>query len=225
MKYVVVAMATAMAMATPALGQASGSIRSDDAPVTLPHEGSFTGDAGRAISDKFAACVVRRHYQPVINALEMERDTAEQYKALHRLLDAECFGGNGLDSQSNGYDIEMTTNPFSFRGALVKAVVRRDSAGHPQSFSAEPIVAAGLHDVNLKFADCVVRRDPANSLKVLAANAGTSAEAAALGALQPQMGQCLESGLAISFSKGTLVDYLGEAYFLEAEAAKAAAPH
>jgi hypothetical protein len=222
MKYPIAVLA--LAFTVPVLAQAgsTGSIRSDDAAATLPKEGHFTGDAARAISDKFATCVVKRHYQPVIKALQMDRDTADQYKALHRLLDAECWGGNGLESQSSGYDIEMTTNPFSFRGALLKAVVGRDFSRHGAPFSTEPLVSAGLSDGRLKLADCVVRRDPATALQVLVAKSGTSAEASALAALNPQMSQCLGEGITLSFSKATLVAYLAEAYFLEAEAAKSA---
>jgi hypothetical protein len=90
-----------LAQAIPAFAQATGSIRSGSAPVSVP-EGRSTGDAARAVMDNFAACVVKRHYAPVIKSLAFKRDTSEQYNALHRLLDAECWGGNGLDNQSSG---------------------------------------------------------------------------------------------------------------------------
>jgi hypothetical protein len=198
----------------------TGSVRGDDTTATLPDEGVFTGDAARAISDKFAACAVKRHGPAVIKALRMERDTPEQYKALRRFLDAECWGGNGLESQSTGNDVEMTTNPVAFRGALAKAVIKQNFSRHPEPFSADPVVAAGLHAVNIKFADCVVRRDPGTALQAVVAAAGTSAEGSALAALNPQMSQCLPPGVTLSFNKGTLVAYLAEAYFLEVEASK-----
>jgi len=214
--------ALALTVSAPALAQggATGSIRGNDSTASLPWEGRFTGDAARAISDQFAACVVKRHSSPVIKALKMGRDTPEQYKALHVFLDPECWGGNGLESQRSGDDIEMTTNPFSFRAALFKAVVKQNFSRHPAPFSTQAVVAAGLRDINVKFADCVVRRDPATALKVLMSKAGTTAEASALAALNPQMSQCLVEGATLSFSKPTLVAYLAEAYFLEAEAAK-----
>jgi hypothetical protein len=221
-KYGIAVLALALAVPASALAQGvtTGSVRSNDAPATLPWEGRFTGDAARAISDQFAACAVKRHDQPVIKALQMGRDTPEQYKALQRFLDPECWGGNGLESRSSGNDIEMRTNPFSFRGALFKALVKQDFARHPEPFSAEPTVAAGLQDVHLKLADCVVRRDPATALRILVSKAGSSDEASGLAALNPQMSQCLVEGATISFTKANLVAYLAEAYFLEVQASK-----
>jgi len=204
-----------------AFAQATGSIRGDTAPISVP-EGRVVGDPARAIMDKFAACVVRRHHSPVIKSLQMEREAAEQYEAIHKLLDAECWGGNGLENQSSGSDVELTAAPFSYRAALFKAVIKHDFAAHPVTFISEPTVAAGLHNVDLKFADCVVRSDPAAALRAVVATAGSSEEAAAVGALGPQMSDCVASGLTLSFTKVTLLAYLAEAYFLEAEAAESA---
>lgn len=220
--------ALALVFTGPALAQAgsTGSIRSDDATPTLPYDGArVTGDKARAIGDKFAACAVKRHDSPVTKALRMERDSPAQYKALQVFLDPECWGGNGLESQTSGNHIEMTTNPMAFRGALAKAVVKQDFSRHPQPFSADPVVAAGIHDVRLKFADCVVRRDQVTALQALTSTAGTSAEGTALAALNPQMSQCLPEGVTFSFSKGSVIAYLAEAYFLEADAARAGTAH
>jgi len=211
----------ALASTVPALAQ-TGSIRSNDAPATLPREGRFTGDAARAISDKFAACVVKRHYQPVIKALQMERDTPDQYKALHRLLDPECWGGNGLENQSSGNDIQMTTNPLSFRGALAKAVVRKDFERHPATFGAVAVASGNEGDRWFQMADCIVRRDPATSLRLLVAVAGTSQELAAIDALKPQMSECLFQGDTVVFTKDLLVSNLAEAYVREAQAPRSA---
>ena len=82
-----------LTVSVPALAQVgtTGTIRGDDTTANLPWDGRFTGDAARAISDKFASCVVKRHDRPVVKALQMERDTPEQYKALHVFLDPECW--------------------------------------------------------------------------------------------------------------------------------------
>lgn len=210
------------AQPAPALSQAgaTGSIRGGSAPVSVP-EGRTVGDGARAILDQFTTCVVKRHYSPAVKALAMERVTPGQYDALHKLLDAECWGGNGLESQTDS-DVEMTMAPFSFRASLFKALVKHDFARNPKPFLAQPTIAAGLTDPYLKFADCVVRSDAGGALGAVLAKAGSTEELTAVGALNPQMSQCLAPGVTLSFSKSTLLSYLAEAYYLEAQAARSA---
>ena len=203
-----------------AQGQMTGSIRRDTAPIDVP-EGRSTGDIARAVSDNFALCIVKRHYLQVVKMLAPPLDAAHDYKFLPKLMDAECFTGNSAAGRSYGMaSVELNTNPVSFRGALYKALVRKDFARRPATFGATALVMAGDNSQVLQFASCVVRADPDNSLKLIQAVAGAPTEQAAIGALRPRFDQCTPPGVQNAFSKGNLIGYLAEAYYREADASK-----
>ncbi|HEX4694041.1 hypothetical protein [Sphingomonas sp.] len=207
-------------IAAAARGQMTGSIRRDTAPIDVP-DGRSTGDAARAISDNFALCIVKRHYPQVLKTLAGPQDAMHDYKFLPKLMDAECFTGSASVGRSYGTsDVELNTNPVSFRGALYKALVRKDFSRRPGTMGAAPLEITGDNAPIHRFADCVVRADPADTLKLVLATAGTDAEPAAIGALRPHLEQCTPTGEQMAFSKGNLIGYLAEAYFREADASK-----
>lgn len=203
-----------------AQGQTTGSIRRDTTPIDVP-EGRSTGDVARAVSDNFALCIVKRHYVQVLKMLTPPLDAAHDFKFLPKLMDAECFtGGSSVGREYGMAEVELNTNPVSFRGALYKALVRKDFARRPATFGATALVMAGDRASVLQFADCVVRADPENSLKLIQAVAGAPAEQAAIGAVKPRFDQCTPPGVQNAFSKGNLIGYLAEAYYREADASK-----
>ena len=199
----------AMVAAADPQGVTTGTLMRDKAPVDVP-EGRSVGDEARAVSDKFAACIVRRHYKQVVKALAT--DMAQQYESLPKLMDRECFFGRDGVQQSHGLsEVQLNIGPESFRGALYKALVERKFARRPAEFGPTPAVMPVENGQVLTFAGCVVRRDPAGSLQLLLATAGTKQEDAALAKLRPQLGQCLVQGATFGFSKAILVAYLAEA--------------
>lgn len=210
----------AMVAAADPQGVTTGTLMRDKAPVDVP-EGRSVGDEARAVSDKFAACIVRRHYRQVVKALAT--DMAQQYESLPKLMDRECFFGRDGVQQSHGLsEVQLNIGPESFRGALYKALVERKFARHAAEFGPTPAVMPVENGQVLTFAGCVVRRDPAGSLQLLLATAGTKQEDAALAQLRPQLGQCLVQGATFGFSKAILVAYLAEAYYREAMASNPA---
>ncbi|MDB5677591.1 hypothetical protein [Sphingomonas bacterium] len=212
-------LAAVCGIAGAAQGQ-TGSIRSNTAPIEVP-EGRSTGDVARAVSDNFALCIVKRHYPQVVKMLAPPLDTAHDFKFLPKLMDGECFTGSSAVGREYGMDsVEMNTNPVAFRGALYKALVRKDFGRRPATFGAAALVMSGDNSGVLQFAGCVVRADPGNSLKLLQAVAGAPAEQAAIGALKPRFDQCTPPGVQHAFSKGSLIGYLAEAYYREADASK-----
>lgn len=202
--------------------QITGSVRSGTDPIDVP-EGQSRGNAARAISDTFALCVVKQHYIQVRKMLAPPRDMSRDYKDLPKLMDNDCFMGSS--SVARGYgtsSVEMTTNPVAFRGALYKALVRKDFARRAATFGGTALVMAGDNASNLQFADCVARAGPDDSLKLIRAIAGSPAETAAIGDLKPRLDQCTPPGTQMAFSRGNLVGYLAEAYYREADASKPA---
>jgi hypothetical protein len=215
-------LAAVCGIAGAAQSQTTGSIRRDTTPIDVP-EGRSTGDVARAVSDNFALCIVKRHYLQVLKMLAPPLDAAHDYKFLPKLMDAECFTGSSSVGREYGMaDVELNTNPVSFRGALYKALVRKDFARRPATFGAAALAMSGDNGRVLQFAGCVVRADPDNSLKLIQAVAGAPAEQAAIGALKPRFDQCTPPGVQNAFSKGNLIGYLAEAYYREADASKTA---
>lgn len=212
-------LATAMVAGT-AHAQETGSMRSSTTSIDVP-EGSATGDAARAVYDKFALCIVKRHYMQVAKALAGPPNFDTDMQTLPKLMDKECFFGSASVGRVNGgQSLQLTTNPISFRGQLFKAMVLKDFARKPAAFGPTAVQMTGDNSELLQFANCVVRRDPAASMTLFKAIAGTSAEATAFGAIKPHLNACGQ-GRRVSIDKGTLTGFLAEAYAREANASSA----
>lgn len=220
MRWLALAIPLLFATTAAAQGVATGTLMPDSAPVGV-REGRSVGDKARAVSDQFAFCIVRHHYTQVVKTLAT--DMAQQYKSLPKLMDRQCFfGRDGVRQASGVSEVELNISPVSFRGALYKALVQRKFARRPAEFGPTPAYMPSENGPILQFAGCVVRRDPAASLQLLLATAGTKQENAAIGQLQPQLGQCLAQGTTFGLSKGILVAFLAEAYYREAVASNPA---
>jgi hypothetical protein len=212
----------AIGSSTSAMAQSSvtGSITNLDRPVTLSREGRFTGDEAREIGDQFATCILNRHYAAVGKALAMPSDSEEQYAALYKILDPECWTAGGGVRQMGGMDVEMTTNPISFRSSLFKVYVKKNFARVPLEFVAPPLPATGRNAGMVAFADCVIRLDVRTSLSLIMSTAGSKAEDEAIHALRPHLNQCLAPGNTVALSKSSLSSAISEAYYREARAAQ-----
>lgn len=209
-------------MTSAAYGQATGSIRRGSEPINVP-EGKFVGDVARKVSDDLALCIVRRHYLPLRKALAPPRNLMNDYKNLPKFMDNECFtGGDAVRTGGGMASMDLTTNPISFRGGLYKALVRKDYGRKPAVFGASAVEMEGDNAEILRLADCVVRAKPDDSLNLFRADAGTSAENAAVGAIKPSLDKCAAASSRFAFSKGNLIGFLAEAYYREAEAGKTA---
>ena len=212
-------LAAALLASAAAHGQTTGSMLGDG-PIDAP-EGRTVGDKARAIGDVFATCVVRRHYVQVKKALAAPADMAADNRSLPAFLDSECLSGTdtGTMRHVGGADVELQTNPVSFRGSLYKALVRKDFARSALTVAATAPALGGYNGTALAFADCVVRHDTASSLQLLQAPAGFASEAAAVTALRPAFAQCITPGAQFRFSRGSLVGFIAEAYYREATTA------
>jgi hypothetical protein len=168
--------------------------------------------------DQFAACVLDRRRKPVLEALAMASDSPEQNKQFGYLVKTECIAS-----------AELRFNGPDFRGSLYKALVRKQfgrkevfpapAPGASSQTTPEGNVTSFLGDTGLlKFASCVIHKDPANARSAILSTAGSPNEDDAMAALANVYGQCLYEDNTLRFSKGRLIGLLAEAYYRDASA-------
>ena len=190
-----------------------------EGPATSDREGTSTGDIARKVMDQFAACVLDRKRKLVLQALAMPSDSAEQNKEFSYLVKTECIAS-----------AELRFNGPAFRGSLYKALVRKQF-GRKEVFPAPAPGASSQatpegndtislgETTPLKFASCVIHKDPANARDAILSTAGSPNENDAMAALAKVYGQCLYQDNTLRFSKGSLIGLLAEAYYRDASAA------
>jgi hypothetical protein len=187
--------------------------------ATADREGKFSGDHARKTMDQFAACVLDRRRKMVLEALSMPSDSPEQNKLFGLLSKTECIAS-----------AQLYFNGPSFRGSLYKALVSKQfgrkevslteviSPGNqqaiPQGNGARSLGEAGL----LKFASCVVHKDPQSARDAILSTAGSEKEDQAMTALANVYGQCLYEDSTLRFSRGSLIGLLAEAYYRDGNA-------
>jgi len=205
----------ALVVAAPVAAQ---SIIPRERPATADREGNFSGDLARKIMDQFAACVLDRRRKPVLEALAMPSDSPEQNKLFGYLAKTECIAS-----------AELRYNGPAFRGSLYKALVRKQF-GRKEVFPAPAPGASAQTNLEengtrilsetgfLKFASCVIHKDPANARAAILSTAGSPVEKDAMAALANVYGQCLYENDTLHFSKSRLIGMLAEAYYRDATA-------
>jgi len=197
---------------------ASQSIIPREGPATVDREGTSSGDIARKTMDQFAACVLDRRRKPVLEALALPSDSPEQNKLFGYLAKTECIAS-----------AELRYNGPAFRGSLYKALVRKQF-GRKEVFPAPAPGASSqttpegngtrfLGETGvLKFASCVIHKDPANARDAILSTAGSPKENDAMAALANVYGQCLYEDNTLRFGKGRLIGLLAEAYYRDANA-------
>lgn len=199
----------ALVLAAPVAAQ---SIIPRERPATADREGKFSGDPARKAMDQFAACVLDRRHKLVLQALAMPSDSPEQNKLFGEFARIDCIAS-----------AELRFNGPAFRGSLYKALVRKQF-GRKEVFPA-PAPGADTQQVRLrnetellKFASCVVHRDPRNARDAILSTAGSQKEDDAMAALANVYGQCLYEDDTHRFPKGRLIGVLAEAYYRDGNA-------
>jgi hypothetical protein len=209
----------ALVVAAPIAAQ---SIIPRERPATADREGKFSGDLARKTMDQFAACVLDRRRKSVLQPLSMPADSPEQNELFGKLVKTECIAS-----------AELRFNGPAFRGGLYKALVRKQfgrkdvfpapvpGADAPQAAPEETGTNFHGEAGMLKFASCVVHKDPQNARDAILSTAGSQIEDEAMAALANVYGQCLYEDATLRFSKGRLVGLLAEAYYRDASVSPA----
>jgi hypothetical protein len=202
----------ALSVATPLAAQ---SIIPRERPATAEEEGTVRGDLARKTMDQFALCVLDRRRKLVLEALAMPPGSPEQNEAFRYLSKTECIAS-----------ATMHFNGPAFRASLYTALVRK-TFGRKEVF---PVPASGevtpeaemLSSLGegwrLKFASCVIHRDPTNARTAILATAGSPAEDDAMAELAKVDGQCVYKDNTLRLSKAGLLGLLAEAYYRDASA-------
>jgi len=212
----IVAILLALAVAAPVTAQ---SIIPHEGPATTDREGKFSGDLARKVMDQFAACVLDHRRKLVLEALAMPSGSPEQNEIFGMLAKTECIAS-----------AEMHFNGPAFRGSLYKALVRKQfgrkdvfpapapGVDTQQATPVEVGTTSGGEAGRLKFASCVVHKDPKHARDAILSAAGSQPESDAMAALGSVYGQCLYQDETLRLSKGGLIGLLAEAYYRDASA-------
>jgi hypothetical protein len=205
----------ALVVAAPVAAQ---SIIPREGPATVDREGPVSGDIARKTMDQFAACVLDRRRKPVLEALALPSDSPEQNELFRYLAKTECIAS-----------AQLRYNGPAFRGSLYKALVRKQfgrkevfAATAPGASPETPPEGTGARSLGeaglLKFASCVIHKDPTNARVAILSTAGSPNENDAMAALANVYGQCLYEDNTVRFGKSRLLALIAEAYYRDASA-------
>jgi hypothetical protein len=187
---------------------------------------------GEAVLADFAKCSVKFEHDLAKQLVLGRAVDSMSDDELRRVLDPRCLGLWGVDLHANGVAI---------RGALAEALVHHD-LGHwpeldptshgPLDWSVPPTLRAGptirrispavlhkFHEIDVRDArlghigECVVRASPSGSAAVLNAKLNSTAEAAALEALKPDVTACITAGEFSHFARDGLRYALALSYY------------
>jgi len=195
---------------------AAQSIIPRERTATAEREGKFSGDIARKVMDQFALCVLDRRRKLVLEALALPPDSPEQNEIFGELVRLDCIE-----------NAQLNFGGAAFRGSLYKALVRKQF-GRKDVFpvptpgadgaQATPVANMEFETRFLKFASCVVHKDPQHARDAILATAGSPVENAAIAALGNVYGQCQYEDAALDLPKGRLIALLAEAYYREGNA-------
>ena len=170
-------------------------------------------DRGRVAMRQFAQCVLSRNPAGAERALAMPIGGA-YYQAINKLAVDECLSGGTMKFKAP-----------AMRGALFAEMYRRKYRAADPGLVAEPVdfAAATGSDGNGmvqaamdSFADCVVRRDPADARAILLRSTASKEQDKAFAAVYPHLGPCLAQGQQLTLNKVALENAFAEVLYREA---------
>lgn len=180
----------------------------------------------------YADCVVRTssNAKAVESFLKVIPDSPTFYPSALKAADMHCLDGA---ARRRGGKLEMRLQPATYRDALFPALYRarfgkappldRLTAIAPLSyegeFAGDTKTLSPLYRAGRGIGDCIARANPQASHALIMARPYTAAENAALQALRPNIAQCVTEGQTVSFSRGSLRAFIGEATYRLAVAA------
>jgi hypothetical protein len=210
-----------------ALASALGVIATPAAAQTRTSGPTASAAEMRQVHARFGDCVVKKHHAAA-RAYVLTPDMGADDRPLERLADGNCLlaATSGVRAR-----VQMRFPADTMRYALAEALVRRDALAPAAVANAAPLVQptfdaaryepkagrtmkpaelASLEEQRTKrlatvyvaaYGECVVRTDPAGAHALLRTEPESAAEAAAIGALRPALGNCLPDGQTLSFGK------------------------
>jgi hypothetical protein len=223
---------TALVAVAPAMGLAQPTTAQEPGPtgtrIAQPSVMTVVADqtTARRTLHAFGQCIVRLGRAPVEQILAMPVVDPNYDPSLRRLADTDCLDAG-----------VMRMSPMLMRGAMYEALVDIHYGSYrPVSVAdvpvAEPSVlylgvnerpgrATQLLAMNF-LAICIVRAAPSPSRALLDAPVGSGAEDAAISALEPFLGPCLDGGRTVSLSRSVLRGAIAEVIYANARQMEAA---
>ena len=212
---ILVGMALASAATSAVHGQTTGRRYSDPRnPARVPDQpGIPKALKARQVSEAYGRCVVARKPK---DALWLATHPVFEVEWGERSTVSEC-----LDSG------ELRMDRRLMRGSIYQALYLRDFVGaaptlrkeDPDYASDMPAAAPSLGQylAERRFAQCVLRAEPARVDALLRASPGSVAEEQAFGWIMIAMKPCLPAGTTFSFGKALLLGWLAEAAYRTSE--------
>lgn len=165
-----------------------------DPARSLRLEGEPDTPADHRLLQRFSHCVAQRQPGQAATLLATDYRTPAYLSAMRRL------------AQNNSGCVPLDRARFSsilFAGGMAEALLRRQSAATDLAVRtaldpARPLQALDETDV---MSICLVRAAPSQAEALLASNAGSPQEAAALTALMPHVGDCLAAGMRLRLNR------------------------
>lgn len=204
----------------------------------------FSDQEIRAVSNKYANCVVSRQHTLASEALINNVDNETLSKKYRKLIIGNCLvAANGGNGARMGFGGDL------YRYALAEALIKVDFPAPSfdsfdkvpplehlpllpeQDFSRVSDRKAKEHSERLserkttralsKYGECVVRFAPQDSLALMETQADSTEETTGFQTLQPALSNCLAEGTKLGFGKSVLRGSIAINYFRLAHAAKA----
>jgi hypothetical protein len=215
-----------LALALPALAQGerenpTGSRIGRAKAATIPDRAGLSNiDEARITMDAFADCMVTRDSRKATAYRDTKYDDPKARELLKDMVSDQCLM-DGMLRMPNDL----------LRGSIFKSFYRREVKAGDAPFQEKAVDFVNyLNDpampdarrylILLDFAGCVVRADAAKARAFILVEPGSSAEKAALAALQPQFGPCFPAGANVTLNKSIISAVLAEALYREATNAR-----
>lgn len=211
------AIASVMFAPVPVIAQSDTGTRLAGHPAQIPEHGTRTQRA-RIWLERYVACVDRRDSKGVSMALDASFESEDAALGnLSRGYFDDCLSGGLRDDPS-----ELRMTDTLLRGALYAERVNRqvhrltpemlprDTLALPDAASAG---AKAARVSVIRFGECVVHKDPVNSLAFVKAEAGSGREDKALAVLGPAFGECVNAGTTVKLSRSNIEAALAEAIY------------
>ena len=178
-------------------------------------------DAYRLMAHQFAQCLADTRSSRAVDYLRSAPGSEAARLLIVRMVKYECptVGAVEFDDSELRGALYAARFRREFGGRAVTLPVaateyRADVAGMP------PAVANGYVALHA-FGECVVRADPAAARALVISQPATEAEHAAFAALAPRLGECLNNGNDVRFTKLVLGNVVAEAMYRLAAAVPA----
>jgi hypothetical protein len=165
----------------------------------MVHRSQDKADDARRFADDFSRCAASRDRKGAVAALALTYGSAGQAKATHALASlADPCWGPMISAMSMQLSDEVIAGGMAEYFVLHPQVIDQLRQRYPASFTwpAETALES--------LGDCVVRQGDGAVRTLVASRVGSDAESAAVQALAPAFGQCVDEGQTVALEIGTV---------------------